>query len=423
MKRTVKTRMSSLLKVSGLATVLAVTGCNSEEIKEQGDFSADASEVLLGVCVQCHAYGRAENGFGYVNDVDKMIAFGKIVPGNAASSRIYQKISTDWGRGARMPLRGPYFGPREVEGVGFWIDQDLYEADSSNSWTVTVNSPSAITVDRDGENTVTDGDTLEMSVTTDLTEIEITADENCADAKYYNSVPYFKPSVKDGKYTTLRIKSDCTLTFSDPNSTNYSVTMSAAYGTAAGETKNITITSSSNQEVEPDSTTTFEFTVRENDTISNLANAIETDCGAGTLEVVSADDRTYRYTTAAISGDCSITVKTDNPCPTALSGTFDFDASLGAIPEAQRCIACHVSGGVAGDANFFDGKSWDATDIASITNAGGKSLIVNGDPMNSGVFLQYTPNMNYASGQMPSGGTKLTVEQYSKICHYIKDLP
>ena len=415
--------MSSLLKVSGLATVLAVTGCNSEEIKEQGDFSADASEVLLGVCVQCHAYGRAENGFGYVNDVDKMIAFGKIVPGNSASSRIYQKISTDWGRGARMPLRGPYLGPREVEGVGFWIDQDLYEADSSNSWTVTVNSPSAITVDRDGENTVTDGGTLEMSVTTDLTEIEITADENCADAKYYNSVPYFKPSIKDGKYTTLRIKSDCTLTFSDPNSTNYSVTMSAAYGTAAGETKNITVTSSSNQEVEPDSTTTFEFTVRENDTISNLANAIETDCGQGTLEVVSADDRTYRYTTAAISGDCAISVKTDNPCPTVITDAVSWDDLFvsGEIADVQRCSECHVDNGSGAVNAFMEGKSW-IIDTLKETDAGGKTLVVPGDPMNSGLFLQYTPNMNYASGQMPSGGTKLTVEQYSKICKYIKDL-
>lgn len=413
-------------KAFGLTTILALSGCNSEEIKEQGQFSADASEVLLGVCVQCHAYGRAEKGFGYVNDVDKMIDLGKIVPGNSASSRIYQKVSTDWGSGARMPLRGPYLGPREVEGIGFWIDQDLYQSDPSNSWTVTVNATSAITVDRAGANTVTDGETLEMSVTTDLTEVEITADENCADAKYYNNSNYFKPSVKDGKYTTLRIKSNCTLTFSDPNSTNFSVTMAAAYGIAPGETPNIAVTSQSNQEVEPDGTATFEFTVREGDTIADVsaAGVIETDCGSGTLEVVSADDRTYRYTTASITGDCSISVKTDDPCPTIVDGDVTWDNLFGAggeIAETQRCSECHVSGGAASEAAFMEGQIWDLDSLKAIT-AGGKTLIVAGDPMNSGMLLQYTPNMNYASGQMPSGGTKLTVDQYSKLCKYIKSL-
>ena len=78
--RTVLIHLFKTVKYIGFLVFLG--SCNKAEVKNEGDFSDAVAPKMLGVCTQCHANGRAEKGFGYVDDVQRMIEKVKIAPGN-----------------------------------------------------------------------------------------------------------------------------------------------------------------------------------------------------------------------------------------------------------------------------------------------------------------------------------------------------
>ena len=54
---------------------------------------AKAQALLKQHCASCHGFdGAAKGGFGYALDRDRLIARGKVVPGSAADSELYQRV-------------------------------------------------------------------------------------------------------------------------------------------------------------------------------------------------------------------------------------------------------------------------------------------------------------------------------------------
>src|SRR5215471_7005385 len=52
-----------------------------------------AQTILKQHCGACHGIdGASKGGFGYVLDRDRLIARGKVVPGDAAESELYQRV-------------------------------------------------------------------------------------------------------------------------------------------------------------------------------------------------------------------------------------------------------------------------------------------------------------------------------------------
>lgn len=79
------------------------------------ELSAKATEILKNRCVQCHNGTRKFS----VLDTESMIRRGRIVPGNAAKSKLYRTVS----RGSHPSKRdgGPCTAD-EVKVIGDWIN-------------------------------------------------------------------------------------------------------------------------------------------------------------------------------------------------------------------------------------------------------------------------------------------------------------
>ena len=107
-------------------TMFAV-GCNDFELKDAPGFAKDAdstaaAKLIIQKCTGCHANGKSENGFGFVDKPDLMIKNGYITPGDHAKSLIYKKISSTPPYGNRMPKGGPYMSDSELATIAKWID-------------------------------------------------------------------------------------------------------------------------------------------------------------------------------------------------------------------------------------------------------------------------------------------------------------
>src|SRR5687767_10495951 len=79
-----------------------------------------AQAILKNHCSKCHGQeGAVKGGFGYVLDRDKLIARGKIIPGNPAESEIYQRMHE-----GEMPPPGKKPRPTaaEITLIKQWID-------------------------------------------------------------------------------------------------------------------------------------------------------------------------------------------------------------------------------------------------------------------------------------------------------------
>src|SRR5271165_2486235 len=83
--------------------------------------SADKAHAILKAhCHRCHGEnGSAKGKFGYVLARDKLIARGKVVPGNAAESELYQRVQS-----GEMPPAGKTSRPSkdEILALRQWID-------------------------------------------------------------------------------------------------------------------------------------------------------------------------------------------------------------------------------------------------------------------------------------------------------------
>ncbi len=78
-----------------------------------------AHAVLAARCASCHGKdGSAKGGFGYALDRDRLVARGKVVPGRAADSELFQRV-----RDGEMPPAGrPQLTAAERDALQAWID-------------------------------------------------------------------------------------------------------------------------------------------------------------------------------------------------------------------------------------------------------------------------------------------------------------
>jgi serine/threonine-protein kinase len=86
---------------------------------EQGQQVAD---ILRVNCGNCHIGQGAQGDFGYLLDMDELLASGKIIPGSKEDSRIYARmVEGTMPPAAVRVIQTPTYG--QIELVGRWIDE------------------------------------------------------------------------------------------------------------------------------------------------------------------------------------------------------------------------------------------------------------------------------------------------------------
>ena len=78
-----------------------------------------AQAALAKSCARCHAGGEAEGGFGFVLDAKQLVQRKKVVPGDAAKSRLFKRVQA-----GEMPPEDekPRPTPGEVAAIKAWIE-------------------------------------------------------------------------------------------------------------------------------------------------------------------------------------------------------------------------------------------------------------------------------------------------------------
>ena len=108
------TRLRLLVTAAALATP-ALARAEQDAAK----LAAAAQAVLRKNCARCHADGQAEGGFGFVLDARQLVARKKVVPGDAAKSRLFKRVQS-----GEMPPEDekPRPTPEDVAAIKAWID-------------------------------------------------------------------------------------------------------------------------------------------------------------------------------------------------------------------------------------------------------------------------------------------------------------
>jgi serine/threonine-protein kinase len=120
---------------------------------------AAAENVLAANCGQCHGPAlteqQAQAGMNYINDIDKLVSTGKIVPLNSAGSRIIQRMT----RGEMPPVASglPAVTTADITTVSQYIDNPRFWPDVTPTGTNCEN-----------DNQLVDFDTLFQDVNEDL---------------------------------------------------------------------------------------------------------------------------------------------------------------------------------------------------------------------------------------------------------------
>jgi mono/diheme cytochrome c family protein len=108
-----------------------------DEEEEEYDPDADpfstemgqqVADILKTNCGNCHIGQGASGDFGYLLDMDELLASGKIIPGSKEDSRIYARmVEGTMPPAAVRVIQTPTYG--QIDVVGQWIDElkDLYE--------------------------------------------------------------------------------------------------------------------------------------------------------------------------------------------------------------------------------------------------------------------------------------------------------
>ncbi|MCB9762236.1 MAG: cytochrome c [Alphaproteobacteria bacterium] len=78
--------------------------------------AAEALTVLSTHCAGCHANGRAEGGFDYLLDVDKLVELNKVRSGDPEGSALFNRMAS-----GSMPPYGEGPSDAEIEAVRGWI--------------------------------------------------------------------------------------------------------------------------------------------------------------------------------------------------------------------------------------------------------------------------------------------------------------
>jgi hypothetical protein len=151
------------MRILFVMTLLLMSGCGYYEPKQTDGFTVGAQKVIFGRCVGCHAGGNSEQGFGYIDKPDLLIANGYIVPGSAETSKLYLKTSTTPPFGARMPFGGPYLYDDERAALAEWINN--ISTDSGGGPAEVTITGTGLTIAEDSTQTVDTGSTISLSLT------------------------------------------------------------------------------------------------------------------------------------------------------------------------------------------------------------------------------------------------------------------
>src|SRR5262249_51638752 len=87
--------------------------------QDSGRLAAAAKAILAKNCARCHAGGQAEGGFGFILDAKQLVERKKLIPGDAAKSRLFKKVQA-----GEMPPEDekPRPTPEEIAMLKAWID-------------------------------------------------------------------------------------------------------------------------------------------------------------------------------------------------------------------------------------------------------------------------------------------------------------
>lgn len=110
-------KSARMMMMAVVAAGIAVTSGRGAE--DATRLAAAAQAVLKKSCARCHADGQAEGGFGFVLDAKQLIERKKVVPGDAAKSRLFKKVEA-----GEMPPEDekPRPTPEEIATLKSWID-------------------------------------------------------------------------------------------------------------------------------------------------------------------------------------------------------------------------------------------------------------------------------------------------------------
>ena len=375
-------------------------GCNDFELKDAPGFAKDAdstaaAKLIIEKCTSCHANGKSENGFGFVDKPDLMVKNGYITPGDHAKSLIYKKISSTPPYGNRMPKGGPYMSDSELATIATWIDN--LEDPNGKKYTVKISGSAGITLNPTGSVAVSYNKTTSITVTASSGTVNQTVGGTCAVGKWAGSV-----------YTTGKVTADCTVSFAFANE---------AIVSGTSDVTGAVILAVAQATIEKGQTYTFQgVAARSGDTLIQTLDGISGTCPKGSWSGSN-------YTTGVVTDPCTVIFATQNPCPTVISGALDFETHAKPIFEATNCIdsGCHNAGN--GDKAEFEesgafalGKIKDQPGVLNST----RILVKPTKPLESVVYLNISndPKKNL-NGRMPVGGSPLSIEEESKVCNWI----
>lgn len=82
------------------------------------DLPAQARDVLARHCASCHDHGQAKGGLGRITDLARLVERGRVVPGRAADSPLFQRVADGE---MPPPKRRGSFSSRETVLLRAWI--------------------------------------------------------------------------------------------------------------------------------------------------------------------------------------------------------------------------------------------------------------------------------------------------------------
>jgi hypothetical protein len=408
--------MVTTLLAAGFGATLTWNSCSEMTVKSVPGFSPEVADIIIKKCTPCHAGGKSEKGFGYVDKPALLIANGYITPGDSAGSLLYKKVSATPPYGDRMPKGGPYLNDAQLAIVANWID--TMEDPSGTKYSVAISASTGITTNPTGTASVGKNQKLAITVTPPSgVDVAQAVGGTCAAGTWSGSV-----------YTTGKVTEDCSVVFTKDNEASVAIAGSVA-SSSEGDIQDIAFDLSS-KIIEKGQTASFDFTVRANDTmdVNDEANLVSGTCAAGEITLLDAGTRRYRYTTGVISASCTVKLQTDIPCPdpSVSAPTFAGAGSIqtilgGGSSSTAKCTSCHY--GSEQSVDFTTGAQGSAIEHASMltvakTATNGLKFVDAGKPLKSAMYLQVDPKLNF-SGHMPDGGPYLNVTDRSKFCRWI----
>ena len=394
MNRWSKGLMVTTLLAAGFGATLTWNSCSDMTIKSVPGFSPEVADIIIKKCTPCHAGGKSEKGFGYVDKPALLIANGYITPGDSAGSLLYKKVSATPPYGDRMPKGGPYLNDAQLAIVANWID--TMEDPSGTKYSVAISASTGITTSPNGTASVGKNQKLAITVTPPSgVNVAQAVGGTCAAGTWSGSV-----------YTTGKVTEDCSVVFTKDNE-----------AVVTGSGTGVTLVSS-NITVEKGNTAEFDVTVRAGDSINFNLTSISGTCPKGAWSNTSSNHGTY--TTGTITTACTVIFSTANPCPTVITGVFA--AAVDTVMANHGCTGCHDPDVYADIADFtggaaplrgLDGTRYSSRKLVKVTSSSA------GLPLESMLYINTTSDKFVSSAQMPLGNPHLSSTEQSTICNWI----